>query len=147
MQTNPARDADALRPGRARRHMQSVRAAETTAEGIGRQPRRVADAPASRPTDSLFLPAMTITIQIPTIMRSLTRDQKYVEAHGQTVIEAIAHLERNYPGLQRRLMQGDQLHRFVNIYVNDDDIRFNGGLSARLRDGDTITILPAVAGG
>lgn len=90
---------------------------------------------------------MTITVQIPTIMRSLTRDQKYVETDGQTVIEAIVHLERTYPGLQRRLVQGGQLHRFVNIYVNDDDIRFNGGLSARLRDGDTIIILPAVAGG
>lgn len=90
---------------------------------------------------------MAIFIFIPTIMRTLTGDRKVVEAHGNTLGDVIDSLESTYPGLQQRLVQNDQLHRFVNVYVNDDDIRFKGGLSAAVADGDTITILPAVAGG
>ncbi|KVL40454.1 MoaD/ThiS family protein [Burkholderia sp. MSMB1835] len=86
-------------------------------------------------------------ICIPTIMRPLTGDRKVVEAHGGTLGEVIDSLESAYPGLRQRLVQDDRLHRFVNVYVNDDDIRFKGGLSAAIADSDTITILPAVAGG
>ncbi|WP_269435255.1 MoaD/ThiS family protein [Burkholderia sp. ABCPW 14] len=146
MSATSAFDGDASPLKLRRQHMTRPHGRKAAGD-IRRRPYRVTDEPESLPTDFLLSPTMTITVQIPTIMRSLTRDQKYVETDGQTVIEAIAHLERTYPGLQRRLVQSGQLHRFVNIYVNDDDIRFNGGLSARLRDGDTITILPAVAGG
>ncbi|KFG97569.1 molybdenum cofactor biosynthesis protein MoaD [Burkholderia paludis] len=90
---------------------------------------------------------MAITICIPTIMRPLTNDRKVVEAQGGTLRGVIESLESTYPGLQARLVEDDRLHRFVNVYVNDDDIRFKGGLSAAIADGDTITILPAVAGG
>ncbi|WP_341276072.1 MoaD/ThiS family protein [Burkholderia multivorans] len=86
-------------------------------------------------------------IIIPTIMRPLTGDRKTVEAHGSTLGEVIDSLESAYPGLRQRLVQDDRLHRFVNVYVNDDDVRFKGGLSAAMSDSDTITILPAVAGG
>lgn len=86
-------------------------------------------------------------ICIPTIMRALTGDRKIVEAPGSTLGDVIDALESAYPGLRQRLVQDDRLHRFVNVYVNDDDIRFKGGLSAAIADSDTITILPAVAGG
>ncbi|MGC3023768.1 MoaD family protein [Burkholderia sp. DN3021] len=86
-------------------------------------------------------------VNIPTIMRSLTGALKVVEAHGSTLDDVIDSLESTYPGLRQRLVQDGRLHRFVNVYVNDDDIRFKGGLSAAVADGDTITILPAVAGG
>ncbi|MBR8174374.1 MULTISPECIES: MoaD family protein [Burkholderia] len=90
---------------------------------------------------------MAIMICIPTIMRTLTNDRKVVEAQGDTLRAVIDSLESTYPGLQQRLVEDNRLHRFVNVYVNDDDIRFRGGLSAAVADGDTITILPAVAGG
>ncbi|MBA5604230.1 MoaD/ThiS family protein [Duganella sp. FT3S] len=90
---------------------------------------------------------MTIIVHIPTLLRPLTNDQKRVEASGATIRDLIAHLERAYPGIRQRLMQGEQLHRFVNIYVNDNDIRFAGELDAPVGEHDTVTILPAVAGG
>ncbi|ANJ72422.1 MoaD/ThiS family protein [Ralstonia insidiosa] len=90
---------------------------------------------------------MTIIVHIPTLLRPLTNDRKRVEASGATIRDIIAHLERYHPGIQQRLMQDGQLHRFVNIYVNDSDIRFSGELDAAVREGDSVTILPAVAGG
>lgn len=90
---------------------------------------------------------MSVQVHLPTIMRTLTEDQKTVVVDGNTVQEVIHELERNYPGMQNRLMQHGQLHRFVNIYLNDDDIRFQQGLASPVKAGDAITILPAVAGG
>ncbi|QNM95309.1 MoaD/ThiS family protein [Chitinimonas koreensis] len=90
---------------------------------------------------------MPITLSIPTVMRSLTQDQRLLDASGQTVLEVIDHAEARYPGLKARLVNDGQVHRYVNIYVNDDDIRFAAGLATPVRDGDSLTILPAVAGG
>ncbi|ALF90454.1 MULTISPECIES: MoaD/ThiS family protein [Ralstonia solanacearum species complex] len=90
---------------------------------------------------------MTVIVHIPALLRPLTNDQKRVEASGASVREVIEHLERHHPGIQARLMQDGRLHRFMNLYVNDDDIRFAGELAAPVRAGDSITILPAVAGG
>ena len=84
---------------------------------------------------------------VPTLLRSFTQDQKRVEVQGSTVLEVIEQMERAYPGVKERLIGGDQVHRFVNIYVNDDDIRFADNLATPVKAGDAITILPAVAGG
>ena len=90
---------------------------------------------------------MAVTVSIPTILRSHTGGEKSVEAKGNTVGEVIADLESRHSGIQDRLVKDGSLHRFVNIYVNDEDVRFAGGLDAPVSDGDSITILPAVAGG
>lgn len=90
---------------------------------------------------------MPITISIPTILRPLTGNQKRIEVDGATVLDAIERMEQQYPGVKEKLITAGQAHRFVNIYVNDNDIRFSQGLSTRLTDGDLLTILPAVAGG
>jgi MoaD family protein len=90
---------------------------------------------------------MAITVSIPTILRTHTGGQKSVEAKGGTLAEVIDDLEANHGGLKQRLVKEGTLHRFVNVYVNDEDVRFAGGLEAKVSDGDTVTILPAVAGG
>lgn len=91
---------------------------------------------------------MSIDVRIPTILRSYTGDAKSVEGSGATLAELLADLDSRYPGLRARLVTEEgALHRFVNVYVNDEDVRFLGALDAKLSDGDTVTILPAVAGG
>ncbi|MBK5540446.1 MoaD family protein [Pseudomonas sp. TH05] len=90
---------------------------------------------------------MSISVNVPTLLRTFTHDKKRVEVQGATVLEVIEHLERDYPGVKERLIGDGQVHRFVNIYVNDDDIRFADNLATALKPGDAITILPAVAGG
>lgn len=90
---------------------------------------------------------MTVTVSIPTILRPHTGGQKRVSASGGTVGAVIDDLEANYSGISDRLIDNGRLHRFVNIYVNDEDVRFSGGLDTAVVDGDSITILPAVAGG
>lgn len=90
---------------------------------------------------------MAVTVSIPTILRQHTGGEKSVEASGQTVLEVINDIENRHGGLKDRLVKEDKLHRFVNVYVNDEDVRFSGGLDAEVSDGDQLTILPAVAGG
>ncbi|WP_150245048.1 MoaD family protein [Nocardiopsis quinghaiensis] len=90
---------------------------------------------------------MAIEVRIPTILRNLTDDAKVVEGSGATLDELIADLDSRYPGISERLVADGKLRRFVNIYLNDEDVRFVGGLEAKLSDGDTVTVLPAVAGG
>jgi molybdopterin synthase sulfur carrier subunit len=91
---------------------------------------------------------MSIEVRIPTILRSHTGGAKAVKSAGETLSELLGNLDSSYPGLRARLVTPDGgLHRFVNIYVNDEDVRFLGALDAKLSDGDTVTILPAVAGG
>jgi MoaD family protein len=90
---------------------------------------------------------MPITVIIPTILRPLTNQQKHINLEGNQVSEIIDHMERRYPGIKEKLVTGGSAHRFINIYVNDNDIRFQDGLATSLRDGDVLTILPAVAGG
>ncbi|WP_309114141.1 MoaD/ThiS family protein [Saccharothrix sp.] len=90
---------------------------------------------------------MAVTVSIPTILRTHTGGQKSVEATGTTLAQVIDDLENNHGGLKARLVKEGSLHRFVNVYVNDEDVRFAGGLDATVKDGDTVTILPAVAGG
>ncbi|NKB24160.1 MAG: MoaD family protein [Kiritimatiellae bacterium] len=91
---------------------------------------------------------MPITVRIPTPLRSLTNDQEIVETEGQTVQEAIQNLQNQFPGIQERVCDDHgELRRFVNLYVNDEDIRFQQGKETPLKDGDELSIIPAIAGG
>lgn len=90
---------------------------------------------------------MPIEVRIPTILRPFTRDQKVVAATGSTLSEVIGDLDFQYLGISDRLLENGALRRFINIYINDEDVRFSGGLDSPTKDGDSITILPAVAGG
>ena len=90
---------------------------------------------------------MAIEVRIPTILRPYTRDQKTVAAEGRTLAFIISDLDANFAGMGERLLEDGALRRFINIYINDEDVRFLGGLEASVKDGDSITILPAVAGG
>ena len=88
------------------------------------------------------------TVSIPTILRTHTGGEKSVEAKGDTLSAVIDDLDGNYAGLKGRLVTEEgALHRFVNVYVNDEDVRFTGSLDTTVKDGDSVTILPAVAGG
>jgi sulfur-carrier protein len=90
---------------------------------------------------------MAIEVRIPTILRTYTGGQKLVEGSGATLEELFADLDGRYEGLRERLIDESGVRRFVNVYLNDEDVRFLGGLSAAVSDGDTVTVLPAVAGG
>jgi sulfur-carrier protein len=92
---------------------------------------------------------MAVQVRVPTILRSYTDNSKVVEGAGDTLAALFQDLDTRHPGLRGRLINSDggELHRFVNIYINDEDVRFLGGLDAKLADGDNVTILPAVAGG
>ncbi|MCX5042891.1 MoaD/ThiS family protein [Aldersonia sp. NBC_00410] len=90
---------------------------------------------------------MSVTVSIPTILRTHTGGEKRVEATGSTLSAVIDDLESNYVGLKDRLIKDGKLHRFVNVYVDDEDVRFSGGLETEVSDGASVTILPAVAGG
>ena len=90
---------------------------------------------------------MAIDVRIPTILRSYTDGNKVVQAKGDTLADLIESLDTDNPGIKGRLVENGSLRRFVNIYVNDEDVRFLGGLDAELADGDEVTVLPAVAGG
>jgi MoaD family protein len=91
---------------------------------------------------------MAVEVRIPTILRKYSDGAKSVEAEGSTVRDLFSDLEARFPGISGQLLTEDGgLHRFVNVYVNDEDIRFLGALDAKLDDGDVVAILPAVAGG
>lgn len=91
---------------------------------------------------------MAITVRIPQPLRNLTGDKSTVETRGSSLAEAIADLEANFPGVRERVMDDSgELRRFVNIYINGDDVRFMEGLKSPIKDGDEISIVPAVAGG
>ena len=90
---------------------------------------------------------MPVSVSIPTILRPHTHGEKRVSAEGATLAAVISDLEANYSGIAERLVDNGKLHRFVNIYVNDEDVRFSGGLETQIAEGDSVTILPAVAGG
>ena len=93
---------------------------------------------------------MAIEVRIPTILRTYTDGAKAVEGSGETLAELFADLESRHNGIEERIVDkanGDQLRRFVNVYLNDEDVRFLDGISTKLSNGDSVTILPAVAGG
>ena len=90
---------------------------------------------------------MAIEVRVPTILRTYTGGEKVVSGNGATLTELIDDVESNHSGIKNRLVENDKLRRFVNVYVNDEDVRFSGGLDSELSDGDVVVILPAVAGG
>ncbi|MEV4439269.1 MoaD/ThiS family protein [Streptomyces sp. NPDC049577] len=91
---------------------------------------------------------MSVTVRIPTILRTYTAGKAEVPAEGATLADVIASLETNHPGIGARILDdAGKLRRFVNVYVNDDDVRFGGGLAAPTPDGAGVSIIPAVAGG
>ena len=90
---------------------------------------------------------MAIEVRIPTILRNYTGGAKAVEGSGATLDELLDNLDAAHGGLRERLVDGEKLRRFVNVYLNDEDVRFLGGLETPVKDGDTVTVLPAVAGG
>jgi molybdopterin synthase sulfur carrier subunit len=91
---------------------------------------------------------MPVTVRIPTPMRAMTKGNADVQAKGDTIDELIGDLERQFPGLRDRLLdESGELRRFVNIYVNQEDIRFMDNRATTLKDGDEVAIVPAIAGG
>ncbi|MBV9793787.1 MAG: MoaD/ThiS family protein [Actinobacteria bacterium] len=90
---------------------------------------------------------MAIEVRIPTILRTYTGGAKQVEGKGATLSELIDDVDASHNGLKDRLIADGTLRRFVNVYLNDEDVRFLGGLETPVKDGDTVTVLPAVAGG
>jgi sulfur-carrier protein len=90
---------------------------------------------------------MAIEVRVPTILRQYTDGAKVVEGSGDTLDALIDDLESRHPGLRDRLVENGGLRRFVNVYLNDEDVRFLDGLKTAVADGDSVTVLPAVAGG
>ena len=90
---------------------------------------------------------MSVKVHIPTPMRQHAEGQATVEAGGATVQGVLDDLGRKYPGLSQRLFDNGQLRRFVNVYLNDEDIRYLDNLNTAVKDGDEVNIIPAVAGG
>jgi len=91
---------------------------------------------------------MAVEVRIPTILRKHTGGAKAVEAKGMTLREVLDELDANHPGLKGAIVtDAGEIHRFINIYLNDEDIRFSGALETPVADGDVVSILPAVAGG
>lgn len=91
---------------------------------------------------------MAIKVRIPTPLRKLTNGSDEVTAEGSNISAIIEDLEKNYPGLKERICEPDgKLRRFVNIYLNDEDIRFKKNMETELKDSDELSIIPAIAGG
>jgi MoaD family protein len=91
---------------------------------------------------------MSVNVKLPTILRKHAGGEPRVDADGETLRDLLVNLESSYPGITKNVLTEDGgLHRFINIYVNDEDVRYLGSLETELKDGDTISILPAVAGG
>ena len=91
---------------------------------------------------------MAVIVKLPTVLRPHAGGERQVDAAGETVAEVMGDLIGRFPSLKDQLFESEEsLRRFVNVYLNDDDIRYLGGLEAGVSDGDRLTILPAVAGG
>jgi MoaD family protein len=90
---------------------------------------------------------MAITVRIPTPLRTLTGGADEVAIPGANVREVIDNLEKKHPGLKERLLDDKGVRRFVNIYANEEDIRFLDGLDTPVKEGDSVSIVPAIAGG
>lgn len=91
---------------------------------------------------------MSVTVRVPTTLRTLTGGESEVGVDGATVGDVLDSLEEKHPGFRERLLDEDGgLRRFVNLFVSDDDVRFLDGLQTPVPDGETVSIIPAVAGG
>jgi MoaD family protein len=91
---------------------------------------------------------MTVEVKIPTVLRKHTDGEASISATGSTIGELIEDISGRYPDFKAKVVADDgQLHRFINVYANDEDVRYLDGLDTKVSDGDTVAILPAVAGG
>ncbi|MEV5963209.1 ubiquitin-like small modifier protein 1 [Kribbella sp. NPDC051952] len=91
---------------------------------------------------------MSVSVRVPTILRPYTQGVSEVSAEGSTLSEVLDSLDGSYPGIKSRVLDDSgELRRFVNVYVDDDDVRFADGLQTAIKDGGQISIIPAVAGG
>ena len=91
---------------------------------------------------------MSVSVRVPTILRPYTQGVSEVSAEGSTLTEVLDSLDASYPGIKGRVLDDSgELRRFVNVYVDDDDVRFAEGLQTTIKDGGQVSIIPAVAGG
>jgi len=91
---------------------------------------------------------MAVKVRIPTPLRKLTNDVELVEVNAKTIGDAIAELQGQFPGIKERLVdESGAVRRFVNVYVNEEDIRFLGGNGYAFKDGDEVLLVPSIAGG
>lgn len=91
---------------------------------------------------------MAVTVRIPTPLQRLTQGKAEVQCQGTTVVDLLNDLEKHYPGIKERICdQQGKLRRFVNVFVNEEDIRFLQGDATAVKDGDDVSIIPAIAGG
>ena len=90
---------------------------------------------------------MSVEVRVTAVLQKLTGGAKTVQAEGSTIGELLDNLDRAFPGFKANVMQDGKLHRFVNIYLNDADIRYLGQLDTPVKSGDVVSILPALAGG
>ena len=90
---------------------------------------------------------MPVEVRVPSMLQKFTAGERLVQLESASVAELLGSLERSYPGIGGQLMDQGELRRFVNIYLNDEDIRFLDGMQTALNDGDVLAILPALAGG
>ena len=90
---------------------------------------------------------MTVKVRIPTPLQRLTQGQEEVEAVPGTIISLVSELDRKFPGMAERISENGKIRRFVNIYLNDEDIRFLKAEETAVKDGDEVSIVPAIAGG
>jgi sulfur-carrier protein len=91
---------------------------------------------------------MAVRVKIPTILRGLVDGAAEVQGEGATLRDVLHDLERRHPGITKRILTDEgRLHRFVNLYLNEEDVRYLGSLDTKVNEGDTVSILPAVAGG
>ena len=90
---------------------------------------------------------MAVEVRVPSMLQKFTDGEKQVQLESASVGELLSRLETSYPGIGNQLLEDGELRRFVNIYLNDEDIRFLDGMNTELADGDVLAILPALAGG
>ncbi len=91
---------------------------------------------------------MSVSVRVPTVLRKHTEGESAVDASGTTVGQVLEDIDQRFPGFKQQVVGEDgRLHRFINLYVNDEDVRFLQSLDTQVRSGDTVSILPAVAGG
>ena len=90
---------------------------------------------------------MSIKVRIPTPLQKFTNGKAEVECAAKNIADLVEALEKDYPGMKERLSEAGKIRRFINVYVNDEDIRFVNKEATALKDGDSISIVPAIAGG
>ncbi len=90
---------------------------------------------------------MAVKVRIPTPLQPFTRGREEVDAKPAAVIDLVGDLDKSYPGILERIVEGGKIRKFINIYVNEEDIRFLQGEQTQVRDGDEVSIIPAIAGG